>query len=231
MKTRLFFIFLTCFLLVIFDSNPLSAQSDNYEKGYYINLEGERVDGWIYDNGDYYLYKKVLFKNDLSEKVIAFDPSNIQAFGFQVHRYISAEIEHFLFKDKLFLREIVLGPLSLYGSYDSKQDKVFVIKDQSGRWIPLIKSSLSGLLKSTLTACDNIKLESPGDIPKFTEKALSELIIKYNQCIDSSVNIEQKAARKSVIKKWVFAGGGPRAIRLGEPVDAQGDYEEAMDLK
>jgi len=190
--------------IIYFLSTPLLAQ-DLFEEGYYLNNQGENIQGYI----DVFPLTEsptsFRFKKNKSDNVRSLSISEVSAFqvsGFKFVRF-TGNIDLNLtpssntdaeFEDRqIFLRMIVEGVVSLY-SYKESDSEIyfystptvpptqllnteFIRADNSYAFNPIYKSQLR-----KLTKCESI-LGLIDDL-KYNKKSLSYFLKEYNSCIN-----------------------------------------------
>lgn len=190
-KILLFFIFLS-------GAISLRAQT-NFLKGYYISMNKDTIRGYIENRSEDRNSNLCVFKETLTSKVMELYPQDILGFTIEDRDFY----EKHLFNRKNgaqvngFLRVIIRGRLSLL-SYQS----MYFVKDSSGQifeisedivlWVTddnlNLKEDSYGLaiLKDLMKDCSELS----GDLGEreFQSKLnLTNLFIKYNTCVGSSI--------------------------------------------
>lgn len=201
-------------LLLGFFYNDLFAQNKYYEKGFII-LQQDTLFGFIESTDNILLSRSVSFKDRKEASVSAqtFTPVDLDGFGFTESKHVFAPVEVVMPLDSgmmietRFAKVLVEGETSLYKLQLPKTEKrevnlknnlyVYILKKDGGyttlrqyesktdNLIRLDKKYI-GIIKALLSDCLN-PLVDIQDKLQFRDKAMVDLIMKYNACKDPDV--------------------------------------------
>ncbi|MEE9348799.1 MAG: hypothetical protein V3U80_01990 [Flavobacteriaceae bacterium] len=95
-----------------------------YYEGYIVNLDGEKVRGYLKYQDESQRYKKVIFKTDKKAKKQKFKPKQLKAYKVAGEVFHSVAYKDVLFKNIHFLLLSEEGCINTYsfGSFNSKQE-------------------------------------------------------------------------------------------------------------
>jgi hypothetical protein len=202
------------FLVILFVSNSIHSQ--NFQKGYIIKQDRDTVKGLINYSG-HSNYRYCQFKDPINQDKIKYTPDNILGYGFLNDKYF--ESHKILNEDQssefVFLEVVIKGLVSLY-----KYDKIFYIEKGDTSFYKIsnetIKSSVDGqematpsvryigLLNLLLSDCVEIRSKIPAT--SLSERSLTELIERYNKCMNAPVII-YKASKPWIHLRIGISGG------------------------
>lgn len=219
-------------ILSIFISTYSYAQI-TYEKGYFINSEGVKVDCLIKNSGWDFNPDSFKYKTSENGDVMTGEASGIKEFGFengvrykgafveidlssdQTDRLTSNRVPEFT-KKQLFLKELVGGESPLYIYKDGNVTRFFyLLKDNTIK--PLVYKRYY-VSESKIRAYQRFKQQllnhiECGDITendikslKYTILSLTNIFREYNKCLNSNIDFENSLRNKTQINFSVKPG-------------------------
>lgn len=214
-----------------------------YDPGYYINIEGDTISGLIRNQEWKNCPEKIEFKlTEHSEpvkleieKMLEFAVNGslpFKRFTVQFDEYINRQDEVYsnnkqpdLKLKTLMLRQLSSGNVILYEYVSNVGTCYYISKDNSNPELLIFKYYLeneSELNENNrfkaqmylLLQCSCLKMENFENL-SYNSKSLKSIIIKYNQCTNSSEQnrLEQKKTTKGKICFGVFAGAQLSGLR------------------
>ena len=197
MKTKTSIITLAFFCLTASFS---FAQSGQFASGYYVDLSGDTIQGYIQKiqkqklNTNFHYKSKVGSTNDLT--IYA---SQCQSFTVLPYdRYIS--IKDSTTKSAIFAKILATGPLTLYVNYTESPYVYYITDTRSKQQYTLTKEDKSidkgeetyahsdtryiGALRFLMQDCDKVNRNIENIT--YNDKALIKLIDRYNNCVDTA---------------------------------------------
>jgi len=169
------------FSIILFSFSITVAQSD-FRNGFIITNDNDTIQGEIDYRFNLKNYESCVFKDGQTE--IKYYPDQIKGFGYVNDKYFSSQI-----LKGSFVESLVIGNLSLYKSKDKyhlkKESQIIDLelkKEKTqidGRTVIKESSHWRGLINYFISDCI-FKFDVSN--LRFTEKSLTELIIKYNRC-------------------------------------------------
>lgn len=196
------------------------AQIDKLVEGYVITLEQDTLYGWIFAGSNQQLSRALKFRSSFGSAYTTYRPSGIAGYGFGTDQtYVSAQIDHPLFQDTVFLRQLIIGTMSLFQTTDQNGKKLFLLKEKQDQWIPLHKNAWKTLLEGALTACDKQEVIKLRKQASYSAKSLSHLIASYNACSSSTKSTILYAKRKGGIKKGIILSIGSPTAAFNYPIE------------
>jgi hypothetical protein len=187
---------LTLIIAFIFFQN-LFSQSD-YREGFIITTTQDTIKGLIDFRDGYKNNESCMFKKEEKEDFIIYSPEQISAYGFIDDRFYESKIEpdSTNINKPQFFEVLVKGKASLYrlrgGLYINKDNgKIYKLSNESvgeikenGKVYDKKSNRYIGILKLLLSDCSDIKLKF--DNLSLTERALTKIVGKYNNCLGQS---------------------------------------------
>jgi len=194
-------IFLSLFLLAFFS---IYAQK-NFKRGYYINNGGEKILGYINDEGWSNSPEKINFKKSLestsqiisTNQIKEFEISGISRFKkFKLKVYdkniSDSNNRKLIYEEKyLFLNTLLKGKTSLYMyNGDNNLSKTYLVENEEGEFLQLLNFNVNInnkriVLYSTYKEdlklfldCKNLNFENL----KYNQKRIADLIEEQNKC-------------------------------------------------
>ena len=192
MKTLLPKILLFLFL---FSTSNVDAQSANeWVKGYYLDFEGQKTEGYFMPSGQKIDYMK--FKKNLGVKVSThLTPSQAKFFSDdESHYYQSEEVNIRGEIQVLFLKKLIKGKISLFRAYDGGGLRHYLVNRLDKDSIILVPSKVAlPFLEVYLAECKSILPERL----VYNYNTLQSIVIKGNECLgaETPVIFEEKQLR------------------------------------
>jgi hypothetical protein len=202
------------FLAILFASNSIYSQ--NFRKGYIIKQDRDTVFGLINYSGNSN-YRYCQFKDSMNQGKIKYTPDNIIGYGFLNDKYFES---HKIVNDDqtsefVFLEVVIKGLVSLY-----KYDKIFYIEKGDTSFYKISNETIIstidgqematssvryiGLLNLLLSDC--IEIRSRISATSLSERSLTDLIEKYNKCVNAPATI-YKTSKPWIHSKIGISGG------------------------
>ena len=178
-------------ILCLCTSISLFSQTD-FRIGYIINIEGQKIDGYVNYKENSSIYEYCEFKRNLDDETIKYTPSSIKGYGFNKDKFfLSKNINSDLNQQrKMFLEVIISGIATLYkstGTYYLEKEGVFkelnneiVEYTQNDNVFRRPSKKYIGLLKVYFNDCEKIKRRV--DATNYGEKSLGRIVNSYNEC-------------------------------------------------
>lgn len=178
---------IVCFLM----SFSVMSQTD-FRKGYIINSQGEKINGFINYKESSSIYEYCEFKTTLDGQIKEYYPNSIRGYGFENDKFFASKnisIEANQTENK-FLEVIIFGIATLYkatGTY--YLEKEGLLKELNNDVIEYTQNNnvfrrpskkYIGILKVFLNDCPKVK--SKIDATGYGEKSLEAIVRKYNEC-------------------------------------------------
>ena len=202
-------------LIILFASNCIYSQ--DFRKGYIIKQDGDTVNGLINYRGGNSIYQYCQFKESENQSRIKYSAANIIGYGFLNDEYFES---HKIVKEDqtsgfVFLEVIIKGRVSLY-----KYEKIFYIEKGDTSFYKIsnetIKTSIDGQEMATssvryigllnLLLSDCVAIRSRISAISLSERSLTDLIEKYNECMNAPAII-YKASKPWLHTKIGISGG------------------------
>ena len=180
---------------------PSHVFAQDYRSGYIIKNSGDSLKGFVHYARGNTTDARCSFKVTKDSEPSQFSPSEAKAFGIYGDNEWISMITPADTTKKVFVRELVTGPISLYRNGNlfllKKQDLIElpeptkeVIATQDG-----LKSRQDnkyvGILNSLVADCG-----LSANLVKYTESQITNLVHKYNQCKGSDIVESKRAASK-----------------------------------
>ena len=210
-------------LLLLFLALIGFAQT-NFKPGYVVTLEQDTLRGTIDHRGDVRNSKLVVFRNEKGEQQ-KYSPEEIKGYvvdGTAFKSYTTT-VDHVSLGTKektYFLKVLESGRVDfLYLRDDQSSDRYFIVKDEGdlleltndytirlidGKNKKLYDRKYLATLRLNLTDCDEI--DNLAIKAEFTEKALFELIHKYNNCFRTEESESSFKEAKLQVRIELYAG-------------------------
>lgn len=204
------FHFAFAFLLILSSTNHLHAQTD-FRDGFIVTLSNDTIRGQVRYQNDKKAFRRCSFRKN--EKIEDYDPWQIKGYGFDGDkRFVTGRV------DSAFVEVLVEGPLTLY----SYTDKFFL---QKGSEIEPLEAKFrmirtdAGMFKQKdetwkrtlyrMVSDCNLSLPNQSKIT-FTEPTITKIVVKYNQCKDTSFVVYKSK------KNWA-------SLKMGAVIEANHD--------
>lgn len=207
-----------CVLLGILGSITINAQTSNFVNGYYLTLEQDTVRGYIRQEGEINATKKLTFRKKQTSKNQTFMPGEISGFSIsEKATYESQNLEIDGQQKSYFLKKLIQGYTSLYQLPDN-DNPIYLLVKEDGQREQLRRSrdnlvtdtkaekAYYGQLKLFMRDCNAIVIDN--NPVGFNSKDLSDLVIRYNQCVQPGAELInlQPQKTKTKIRFGVTAG-------------------------
>jgi hypothetical protein len=196
------------------------AQKD-FRQGFIISEKGDTTFGYLDYKESWISYEYCQFKNNLSSDLKVYYPNELMGYGFLKDKvFVSRSIS----KDSMnlktaFIEVLVRGKMSLYlynGKYYIEKDSsgLYVLEKESkevelnGSTYVVTSVKNGGILQLFMGDCREVR----SHLKKITVegKALSEIVLNYNNCGKDSV-IEYNAGKKWTKVNLGVSIGGQRS--------------------
>jgi hypothetical protein len=196
MKKNVLLLFVFLFLII----SKVAAQSD-FKEGFIITISKDTLYGTIDDRANAFNYKSCRFSKD--GKVTEFTPDELLGYGIAGENFFTSQI-----MEDAFVEVLVQGELSLF-----MHEFMFFVQKSGGEVYTLssnereikkegysyLKKDVKwkGVLSYLISDC---KLDFRLDqIKNLNEKALTQLVLRYNECVGANAVIYK------VKKPWIKA--------------------------
>ena len=226
--------------IALFFISTLTAQT-KFEKGFYLNNNGERVDGLIKNEDWLNDPKKITFKSDENQEDVTLEMNKVSYFEVGLYKYKRFEVPYDLNYNEnsapsydkepdyvertVFLQLLVEGKASLYKLGDEKRF-YYTIHDDSIRHLLYFTYSKLGVIRTNESyktqLFNNLKCESinVNDMDKiaFKTKSLINFFIKYNECSGEKSYVYEKK-KKNIFHLTPFIGIRSASISIRNPAN------------
>ncbi|AWA30024.1 hypothetical protein HYN48_08000 [Flavobacterium magnum] len=222
-----------------------------YEAGYYIDNYGTKKIGFVENNYWSNTPSLIKFKADAQSVEKSLDVKDVREFGIgETIKYVRETVDIDLrrttimkennsmngnpeyVKKMIFLKVLIEGDASLYAYVNDSQPKyflstgdgifkqlflrVYVDNDAHEQKNTAYKMQLFEALK-----CDKLTAADFRRLP-YTEKSISDVVRRYNDCRNSESKVYAEKQRKSEVKYSVIAGLGLTTFKVGS---LEGSFE------
>lgn len=191
-------------ILCLFSVDLFSQRS--FREGFVIKNHGDTIFGQLKYRVGPSAYKNCGIKG--SDGVTEYTPDQIMGYGYLGGRYFISGIE-----EGAFVEALVLGKLSLFNKGDTyyleKEGDIYKLElkktvvERKGVKYNKDDNSWQGIVNLLISDCEPISVNKTIE---FTEKSLTEVTIRYNQCKDA----EYFSVKES--KPWIKVKAGLQAV-------------------